>query len=59
MSVHYNKFTFEAGAFKYAEKNIEKEYFSAKREIDNVLLTAYEIEIIQREFDQHELAIII
>ena len=30
-----------------AKRNIEKEYKEAGREIDNVLLTAYEIEIIQ------------
>jgi tRNA (guanine-N7-)-methyltransferase len=30
-----------------AKRNIEKEYSEKNREIDNVLLTAYEIEIIQ------------
>lgn len=30
-----------------AKRNVEKEFLSIKREIDNVLLTAYEIEIIQ------------
>ncbi len=30
-----------------AKRNIEKEYLSANRQIDNVLLTAYEIQIIQ------------
>lgn len=30
-----------------AKRNVEKEYLDVKREIDNVLLTAYEIQIIQ------------
>jgi tRNA (guanine-N7-)-methyltransferase len=30
-----------------AKRNVEKEYLEAKRDIDNVLLTAYEIQIIQ------------
>ncbi len=30
-----------------AKRNVEKEYLNARREIDNVLLTAYEIQIIQ------------
>lgn len=30
-----------------AKRNIEKEYLKAKKKINNVLLTAYEIEIIQ------------
>lgn len=30
-----------------AKRNVEKEYLDKKREIDNVLLTAYEIQIIQ------------
>lgn len=30
-----------------AKRNVEKEYLDARREIDNVLLTAYEIQIIQ------------
>ena len=30
-----------------AKRNVEKEYLEAKREIDNVLLTAYEILIIE------------
>lgn len=30
-----------------AKRNVEKEYLDIKREIDNVLLTAYEIQIIQ------------
>lgn len=30
-----------------AKRNVEKEYLDVRREIDNVLLTAYEIQIIQ------------
>ena len=30
-----------------AKRNVEKEFLNARRKIDNVLLTAYEIEIIQ------------
>lgn len=38
-----------------AKRNIEKEYLNAQREIDNVLLTAYEIEIIQNILNEKDL----
>jgi tRNA (guanine-N7-)-methyltransferase len=37
-----------------AKRNVEKEYLEAKREIDNVLLTAYEIEIIQNILNEND-----
>jgi len=37
-----------------AKRNIEKEYLQAKRKIDNVLLTAYEIEIIQNILNEKD-----
>ena len=37
-----------------AKRNVEKEYLDAKREIDNVLLTAYEIEIIQNILNEND-----
>lgn len=37
-----------------AKRNIEKEYLEAKKEIDNVLLTAYEIEIIQNILNEKD-----
>ena len=37
-----------------AKRNIEKEFLSKKREIDNVLLTAYEIEIIQNILSEND-----
>lgn len=38
-----------------AKRNIEKEYLNAQRKIDNVLLTAYEIEIIQNILNEKDL----
>ena len=38
-----------------AKRNIEKEYLNAQKEIDNVLLTAYEIEIIQNILNEKDL----
>lgn len=38
-----------------AKRNIEKEYLKAQREIDNVLITAYEIEIIQNILNEKDL----
>lgn len=37
-----------------AKRNIEQEYLNAKREIDNVLITAYEIEIIQNILNEKD-----
>ena len=37
-----------------AKRNIEKEYLKAQREIDNVLITAYEIEIIQNILNEKD-----
>lgn len=38
-----------------AKRNIEKEYLNAQREIDNVLITAYEIEIIQNILNEKDI----
>ena len=38
-----------------AKRNIEKEFLDKKREIDNVLLTAYEIEIIQNILNKKDI----
>lgn len=38
-----------------AKRNIEKEYLKAQREIDNVLITAYEIEIIQNILNEKDI----
>ena len=38
-----------------AKRNIEKEYLKAQREIDNVLITAYEIERIQNILNEKDL----
>lgn len=37
-----------------AKRNVEKEYLEAKRDIDNVLLTAYEIQIIQNILNEKD-----
>ena len=37
-----------------AKRNIEKEFLNANKEIDNVLLTAYEIEIIQNILNEND-----
>ena len=37
-----------------AKRNIEKEYLDKKRKIDNVLLTAYEIELIQNILNEKD-----
>ena len=37
-----------------AKRNVEKEYLESNREIDNVLLTAYEIEIIQNILNEND-----
>ena len=37
-----------------AKRNVEKEYEEAKRKIDNVLLTAYEIQIIQNILNEKD-----
>ena len=38
-----------------AKRNVEKEYLEAGRQIDNVLLTAYEIEIIQNILNEKDM----
>ena len=38
-----------------AKRNVEKEYLEANREIDNILLTAYEIEIIQNILNKKDI----
>lgn len=45
--INYLAIDIKSEVLGLAKRNIEKEYLEAKREIDNVLITAYEIEIIQ------------
>lgn len=37
-----------------AKRNVEKEYLEKQREIDNILLTAYEIQIIQNILNEKD-----
>lgn len=45
--INYLAIDIKSEVLGLAKRNIEKEYLEAKRDIDNVLLTAYEIQIIQ------------
>lgn len=45
--INYLAIDIKSEVLGLAKRNIEKEYLETKREIDNVLLTAYEILIIQ------------
>ena len=46
-NINYLAIDIKSEVLGLAKRNVEKEYLEAKREIDNVLLTAYEIELIQ------------
>ncbi len=54
-NINYLAIDIKSEVLGLAKRNIEKEYLEAKREIDNVLLTAYEIEIIQNILNQKDL----
>ena len=45
--INYLAIDIKSEVLGLAKRNVEKEYLESKREIDNVLLTAYEIQIIQ------------
>lgn len=45
--INYLAIDIKSEVLGLAKRNVEKEYLEVKREIDNVLLTAYEIQIIQ------------
>lgn len=53
-NINYLGIDIKSEVLGLAKRNIEKEYLQAKREIDNVLLTAYEIEIIQNILNEKD-----
>lgn len=52
--INYLAIDIKSEVLGLAKRNIEKEYLEAKREIDNILLTAYEIEIIQNILNEKD-----
>lgn len=52
--INYLAIDIKSEVLGLAKRNIEKEYLQAKREIDNILLTAYEIEIIQNILNEKD-----
>lgn len=54
-NINYLAIDIKSEVLGLAKRNIEKEYLQAKREIDNVLLTAYEIEIIQNILNEKDI----
>lgn len=52
--INYLAIDIKSEVLGLAKRNIEKEYLEAKREIDNVLITAYEIEIIQNILNEKD-----
>lgn len=53
-NINYLGIDIKSEVLGLAKRNIEKEYSEAKREIDNVLLTAYEIELIQNILNEKD-----
>ena len=53
--INYLAIDIKSEVLGLAKRNIEKEYLNAQKEIDNVLLTAYEIEIIQNILNEKDL----
>ena len=53
-NINYLAIDIKSEVLGLAKRNIEKEYLAKKREIDNVLLTAYEIEIIQNILNEND-----
>ena len=53
--INYLAIDIKSEVLGLAKRNIEKEYLKAQREIDNVLLTAYEIEIIQNILNEKDI----
>ena len=52
--INYLAIDIKSEVLGLAKRNIEKEFLETKREIDNVLLTAYEIEIIQNILNEND-----
>ena len=52
--INYLAIDIKSEVLGLAKRNIEKEYLNAQKEIDNVLLTAYEIEIIQNILNEKD-----
>ena len=53
-NINYLAIDIKSEVLGLAKRNIEKEYLEAKREINNVLLTAYEIECIQNILNEKD-----
>ena len=53
--INYLAIDIKSEVLGLAKRNVEKEYLEAKRGIDNVLLTAYEIELIQNILNKKDL----
>ena len=53
--INYLAIDIKSEVLGLAKRNIEKEYLKAQKEIDNVLLTAYEIEIIQNILNEKDI----
>ena len=51
-NINYLAIDIKSEVLGLAKRNIEEEYLLAKREIDNVFLTAYEIQLIQNILNQ-------
>ena len=52
--INYLAIDIKSEVLGLAKRNIEKEYLEAKRKIDNVFLTAYEIELIQNILNEKD-----
>ena len=52
--INYLAIDIKSEVLGLAKRNIEREYLEAERQIDNVLLTAYEIEIIQNILNEKD-----
>ena len=53
-NINYLGIDIKSEVLGLAKRNIEKEYLQAKRSIDNVLITAYEIETIQNILNEKD-----
>lgn len=53
-NINYLGIDIKSEVLGLAKRNIEKEYLNAQKEIDNILLTAYEIEIIQNILNEND-----
>lgn len=54
-NINYLAIDIKSEVLGIAKRNIEKEYLEINRQIDNVLLTAYEIELIQNILNEKDL----